>query len=58
LDELPVNKIVEFSQGLRDYIKANKPKYVEILKGEKKLSDEAETILKESIKEYKQAFIV
>ena len=58
LDELPVNKIVEFSQGLRDYIKANKPKYVEILKGEKKLSEEAETILKESIKEYKQAFIV
>ena len=58
LDELPVNKIVEFSQGLRDYIKANKPKYVEILKGEKKLSDEAETILKESIKEYKQAFVV
>ena len=58
LDELPVNKIVEFSQGLRDYIKANKPKYVEILKAEKKLSDEAETILKESIKEYKQAFIV
>ena len=58
LDELPVNKIVEFSQGLRDYIKANKPKYVEILKGEKKLSEEAETILKESIKEYKQAFVV
>jgi F-type H+-transporting ATPase subunit alpha len=56
LDELPTNKVVEFAQGLRDYIKANKPKYPEIIQGEKKLSDEAETLLKEAIKEYKQAF--
>jgi F-type H+-transporting ATPase subunit alpha len=56
LDELPTNKVVEFAQGLRDYIKANKPKYPEIVQGEKKLSDEAETLLKEAIKEYKQAF--
>ena len=51
-----VEKALEFSIGLREYIASSKPKYVEIVKGEKKLTDEAEKLLKEAIAEYKQAF--
>jgi F-type H+-transporting ATPase subunit alpha len=56
LDEIEPNKIVSFAKGLRDYLKTSKPKYVEILVAEKKLSDDAENILKEAIAEFKQAF--
>ena len=56
IDEVPVEKALEFSIGLREYIANSKPKYVEILKGEKKLTDEAEKLLKEAIIEYKQVF--
>ena len=56
IDDVTVEKALDFSIGLRGYIANNKPKYVEILKGEKKLSDEAEKLLKEAIAEYKQAF--
>ncbi|MEA5533423.1 F0F1 ATP synthase subunit alpha [Crocosphaera sp. XPORK-15E] len=56
IDEIPVNKATDFASGLREYIKTSKPKYAEIVNSEKKLTDEAETLLKEAIKEYKQAF--
>ncbi len=56
IDDVPVEKALEFSIGLRGYIANSKPRYVEILKGEKKLTDEAEKLLKEAIAEYKQAF--
>ncbi len=57
LDDVPVNKITEFSKGYREYIKTNKPKYVEIINKEKKLTDEVITLLQESISEYKQTFL-
>jgi F-type H+-transporting ATPase subunit alpha len=57
LDELPVEKVTSFGQGLWEYLRTSKPKYVEIIETEKKLSDEAEAILKDSIAEYKQAFV-
>jgi F-type H+/Na+-transporting ATPase subunit alpha len=56
LDNIPVDKVVTFVAGLREYIQTSKPKYVEIINSEKKLSDEAESLLKESINEYKQTF--
>ena len=56
LDDLPVEKVTSFAQGLREYLRTSKPKYVEIIEAEKKLNDEAEALLKESIAEYKQAF--
>ncbi len=56
LDNIAVDKVVDFVAGLRNYIKANKPKYPEIIGNEKKLTDEAENLLKEAIVEYKQAF--
>lgn len=56
LDELPVEEVNSFVQGLRDYIKTSKAKYTEIIANEKKLTEEAENILKEAISECKQAF--
>ncbi len=56
LDEIPVDKITSFAAGLRDYLKASKPKFLEIVGKEKKVSDEAESLLKEGINEFKQAF--
>jgi F-type H+-transporting ATPase subunit alpha len=56
LDDIAVDQVAEFVVTLRNYIKNNKPKFVEIVSSEKKLTDEAETLLKEAIVEAKQAF--
>jgi F-type H+-transporting ATPase subunit alpha len=56
IDEVPVDKATEFAKGLREYLGTNKPKYGEIIDSEKKLTDEAESLLKEGINEYKQTF--
>ncbi|MBR8827912.1 MAG: F0F1 ATP synthase subunit alpha [Gomphosphaeria aponina SAG 52.96 = DSM 107014] len=56
LDEVPVEKVTEFTKGLRDYLKNSKGKFVELVSSEKKLGDEAENLLKEAIAEYKQSF--
>ncbi|NJK49744.1 F0F1 ATP synthase subunit alpha [Candidatus Gracilibacteria bacterium] len=56
LDDIPVEKVVDFAAGLRDYLKTSKPKYPEIVGEKKALTEDAETLLKEAIKEYKQAF--
>ncbi|BAU63950.1 ATP synthase F1, alpha subunit [Stanieria sp. NIES-3757] len=57
LDELPANKVTAFAKGLRDYLSNSKPRYGEIIDSEKKLTDEAENLLKEAISEYKQTFL-
>ncbi len=57
LDELEVSQVGAFNKGLRNYLATSKPKYGEIIKAEKKLSDEAETILKEALVEYKKTFL-
>jgi F-type H+-transporting ATPase subunit alpha len=56
LDDIAVDQVVEFVVSLREYIKNNKPKFVEVVSTEKKLTDEAEALLKEAITEAKQAF--
>ncbi|MBF2077277.1 MAG: F0F1 ATP synthase subunit alpha [Synechococcales cyanobacterium T60_A2020_003] len=56
LDEIPTDKVTAFTKGLREYLASNKPKFMEIIRSEKKLTDEAEGLLKEAIAEYKQAF--
>ena len=56
LDEIPIEQITEFTKGLRDYMQTSKPQFGELIQSEKKLTDEAENLLKEGIKEYKQAF--
>jgi F-type H+-transporting ATPase subunit alpha len=57
LDDVPVDKASGFAQGLRDYLGSSKAKYGEIIASEKKLTDEAENILKEAINEFKQSFM-
>ena len=57
LDDIPVDKASGFAKGLRDYLSTSKPRYTEIIASEKKLTDEAENLLKEAINEYKQSFL-
>ncbi len=56
LDDIDIEKVGDFVVALRDYIKNNKAKFIEMIDQEKKLTDEAETLLKEAISECKQAF--
>jgi F-type H+-transporting ATPase subunit alpha len=58
LDDIAVEKVADFARGLREYLKTSKPQYMDILRNTKQLNDEAEGILKESITEYKQTFLV
>jgi F-type H+-transporting ATPase subunit alpha len=57
MDDIPVNKVTEFATEFRSYMRNNKPKYAELVRSEKKLTDEIETLLKEGIAEAKQAFM-
>lgn len=57
LDNVPVDKITTFTKGIREYLKTSKPKFAELIKSEKKLTDEAEAILKEAITEFKQTMM-
>ncbi|MCL1472967.1 F0F1 ATP synthase subunit alpha [Argonema antarcticum] len=57
LDDLPVEKVAPFARSLRDYLKTSKPKYIELIRNEKKLGDEAEALLKEGIIESKKTFL-
>jgi F-type H+-transporting ATPase subunit alpha len=57
LDEIPVEKVVDFTTGLRDYLKTSKARYLEIIRSDRALTEEAETLLKEAIVEYKKTFL-
>ncbi len=41
LDDIPTDKVVSFLKGLREYLKTSTPKYGEIIRTEKQLTDEA-----------------
>ncbi|XHX79934.1 MAG: F0F1 ATP synthase subunit alpha [Stenomitos frigidus ULC029] len=56
LDDIPVDKVVSFLKGLRDYLKNSVPKYGDIVRTEKQLTPEAESLLKDAIGEYKKTF--
>lgn len=57
LDDIPVEKVTGYLRGLRDYLKTSAPKYGEIIRNEKQLTDEAEGLLKTAITEYKKTFM-
>ena len=57
LDDVPVEKASDFAQGLQEYLGSSKARYGEIIASEKKLTDEAENLLKEGINEFKQSFM-
>jgi F-type H+/Na+-transporting ATPase subunit alpha len=56
LDDIPVEKVVAFLIGLREYLKNSKPAYVETVQTKKLLDDAAEAALKEGIVEFKKTF--
>ena len=51
IDDVPVDQVVQFSRELREYLKSNKPEFIQKIQTEKVLSPEAETMLKEAIAE-------
>jgi len=51
IDDVPVDKVVDFARELREYLKSNKPDFITKVMGEKQLSDESEAMLKDAIKE-------
>ena len=51
IDEVPVELVPQFARELREYLKSNKPEYINKIQTEKVLSDEAEAMLKEAIRE-------
>ena len=57
LDVLPADRVRAFLVGLRQYLATNKPKYGEILRSTTALNDEAQTLLKEALKEYTEEFL-
>jgi len=57
LDDIPTDKVVNYLQGLREYLATSAPKYGELLREKPELSAEAEEILKGAIAEYKKTFL-
>ncbi|MGD1905856.1 MAG: F0F1 ATP synthase subunit alpha, partial [Leptolyngbyaceae cyanobacterium] len=57
MDDVPTDKVVDFALALREYLRTSKPKYAELIKSEKKLTDEVLEILKAGIQEAKQTFM-
>ena len=57
LDPIPADRVRAFLVGLRQYLATNKPKYGEILRSTNALNDEAQTLLKEALKDYTEEFL-
>ena len=57
LDTIQVDQVRSFLVGLRQYLSNSKPKYGEIIRTTNIFNDEAQTILKEAIKEYTEEFL-
>ena len=51
LDAVPVDKVVDFSRELREYLKSNKAEFISEIQEKKVMSPEAEAILKDAITE-------
>ena len=58
LDDLEVDSVKLFLIGLREFINTTNPKFKEIIETTKTFNTEAETILKNSITDYKKIFKV
>ena len=56
LDDIPVDKVIDFVGALRSNLRTSKPKYAEIIKDTKVFNDEAEGLVKEVISSTKQSF--
>jgi len=54
LDDIPVEAIQKFEQELYTFLDTEKPEVLEMIRVEKKLTDEIETKLREAIEEFKK----
>lgn len=57
LDDLPLDKVLEFEKQLLQDIHTNHADIYETLSAEKKISDETKAALKDAIKKFKEGFI-
>ena len=57
IDEVPVESVVQFCRELREYLKSNKPEFINKIQTEKQLSEEAEAMLKDAINEVKSSML-
>jgi F-type H+-transporting ATPase subunit alpha len=57
IDEIPVEKVTEFTRELRDYLKAYKPDFITNVQTEKQLSEASEAMLKDAINEVKSSLL-
>jgi F-type H+/Na+-transporting ATPase subunit alpha len=57
LDDIPLNKVLSFTQGLREYLKNSKPAYSQEVQSKRVMGDSEEAALKEGIIEYKKTFL-
>ncbi len=57
IDEVPVDQVTQFAAELREYLKTSKPDYISKVLSEKKMSDDLESVLKESINEVKSSML-
>ncbi|SFQ97947.1 F0F1 ATP synthase subunit alpha [Desulfoscipio geothermicus] len=57
LDDLPVEKVLPFEEGLLKFIKSNKPELRKELSEKKELTDDLKDKFKAAIKEFKDSFV-
>lgn len=57
LDKIQVDQVRSFLVGLREYLGTSKAKYGEIVQSTNTFTDEAETLLKQAIKDYTEEFL-
>ena len=57
LDKIAVDDVRSFLVGLREYLSTNKAKYDELISSTNAFNEDAETILKEAIKDFTENFL-
>ncbi len=57
LDDLPLEKVRSFEQGLLQFLRNNKPEIGKSIREEKQIKPEVEEQLKAAIEEYKKSFV-
>jgi F-type H+-transporting ATPase subunit alpha len=57
LDDIEVERVTEFNEGLRDYLRSQFPEIGEAIRSTKDLSDETAEKLHEAVRSYKADFV-
>ncbi|AKG23935.1 F0F1 ATP synthase subunit alpha [Calothrix sp. 336/3] len=57
LDDIPVNRVSAFTQGLREFLKTSAAEYTNNVKTQKALGDNEEAALKKALADFKKTFV-